>query len=155
MECKNVVNALPAYLDLALNKGEESDIKGHLAQCPDCRNEALLLSSSWNALGVLESIQPSEDFRARFWARARREEKAREAQTGIFARFPLAPVLAGFLVLWMLGVAGGVRFFESRRTSSTPLDETLNRFVSPYPNDSIEKIFLEGRTPSDYHGGNV
>jgi uncharacterized membrane protein len=63
------------------------------------------------------------------------------------------PALAGFLALWILGVAGTVRWNESRRAS--PAETTVNDFLSPVPQNSIESIFLTGRSPSESHGGSL
>jgi anti-sigma factor RsiW len=155
MKCKNAVLVLPAYLDHCLSQGQEAEVREHLDLCPSCREEVRSLSDAWDILGVLEPIQLSPDFRARFWAKVRREENTGAGRDGIFARLPWAPALAGFLVLWMLGVAGGVRLFGSRRSAATSFNQALDGFVSSYPLGSIEKVFLEGRTPQENHGGNV
>jgi predicted anti-sigma-YlaC factor YlaD len=42
MNCKNVVQALPDYLDLTLGKEEALGVRAHLALCPECREEVPL-----------------------------------------------------------------------------------------------------------------
>jgi len=148
MNCKNVVQALPDYLSHTLGETETVGVRAHLDLCPECREESRLLSASWDMLGLLEPVQPSADFRSRFWEKVRQEENTVLGRTGFFARFPLAPALAGFLVLWILGVAGGARLFDRRHETATPLEIALNRFTSPYPQNSVELIFQEGRMPT-------
>ncbi len=151
MNCKNAVKALPEYLDLTLGKDEALGVRDHLALCPECREEARLFSSSWEMLDVLETVQSSAYFRAHFWERVREQETRAWGRTGLFSRFPLAPALAGFFVLWLLGVAEGAHLFKLRHQTVTTTEIALNRFLSPYPQNSVERIFQEGRTP----GGNV
>lgn len=148
MNCKNVVQTLPDYLSHTLGETETVGVRAHLDLCPECREESRLLSASWDVLDLLEPIQPSADFRARFWEKVRQEENTVFGRTGFFVRFPFVPAVAGFLVLWILGVAGGARLFDRRDETPTPLEIALNRFTSPYPQNSVELIFQEGRTPT-------
>lgn len=147
MNCKKVVQTLPDYLSHALGETETERVRVHLDLCPECREESRLLMATWDILGLIEPVQPSADFRARFWEKVRQQENAVFGGTGFFARFPFAPALAGFLLLWVLGVAGGARLFDRRHETATPLEIALNRFTSPYPQNSVELIFQEGRTP--------
>lgn len=151
MTCRRAIKSQADFIDPT----SDPFMKEHLAACQDCREEARLLASSWESLGLLESLTPSGDFRARFWARVRREEVWGAARTRIYAKYPLAPAMLGFFVFWVMGVVGGLWVFESRRSSGAILAQVVNRWISPYPQGSIEKIFLEGRTPVERHGGNA
>ncbi|MBK8870366.1 MAG: zf-HC2 domain-containing protein [Elusimicrobia bacterium] len=148
MNCKNVVQKLPDYLSHTLGEPETVGVRAHLDLCLECREESRLLSASWDMLGLLEPVQPSAYFHARFWEKVRQQENVVLERTGFFAKFPFVPALAGFFVLWVLGVAGGARLFAHRHETATPMEIALNRFTSPYPQNSIEIIFQEGRTPT-------
>lgn len=107
MNCKEVQELLPAYEGMVLTAPETAEVKNHLATCKSCQREFDLLSATWAMLEVLEPIQPSADFRARFWEKVRQEEEKKS-----WLPVPrLVPVLAGFLGVWVVGVGIGATLF--------------------------------------------
>ncbi len=75
MQCKEVNQLLSAYQDSRLTEKEQEEIRSHLQTCIACQKEEQTLLDIWNMLKVLEPIEPSPDFRARFWQRVYEEEK--------------------------------------------------------------------------------
>ncbi|MBK8871791.1 MAG: zf-HC2 domain-containing protein [Elusimicrobia bacterium] len=152
MNCREVQELLPAFIDAALEPEATIGVRTHLNACHICRQEESLLSSTWSALGALPSIQPSPEFRARFWERVRREEDESNKWWAVFLPKQLIPVAAGFLVIWTLGVAGGLFLFKGRASASKPLELAVSVFASPFPPNSIEQIYLQGTSD---HSQNV
>ena len=78
VKCEESQNLLSARLDGRLSPDEEARLRKHLAACAACREEERALSGLWSALGALEPVRPSADFKARFWLRVREEEALAE-----------------------------------------------------------------------------
>ncbi len=74
MKCKEVQKLLSAYQDGHLTSGEALEVKNHIQNCSACQQEEQALAHAWNMLKVLEPIEPSSDFKTRFWQRAREVE---------------------------------------------------------------------------------
>ncbi len=144
MDCNEVQELLPVYIEASLASAEAASVRTHLSACPACRREEQLLSLTWNALGALPVLQPSATFRARFWERIRQEELGTKNWWAVFQPKQLVPVMAGFMVIWTLGVAGGLLYFNGRPSLSSPLGKAAVIFTSPLPPDSIEQIYLQG-----------
>jgi hypothetical protein len=90
------------------------EVRKHVEDCPECRQEMAALESTMLALDVWEAPEPSPFFEARMAARLRTERDA--APAGFFERLRsrllyssnlhLRPVAAGALVLLLL-IGGG------------------------------------------------
>lgn len=145
MNCKQVQEFLPAYMDAALEPEAAAGVRTHLSACTACRQEEKLLSLTWDALGALPAIEPSPNFRARFWERVRREELKTKSWWSVFTPKQLVPVAAGFMVIWTVGMAGGLVLFESfsRSVEPSPTESAVQVFTSPLPPNSIEQIILQ------------
>jgi anti-sigma factor RsiW len=78
MRCKDAIQLLSEYQDRRLPQNESEEVAAHLQICAACQKEERLLANVWNMLNVLKPIEPSADFKARFWQRVREEELAKE-----------------------------------------------------------------------------
>ena len=117
MALTHITEFLSAYLDNELDANTESRVKIHLAGCPECQKEERLLTASWNLLASVETVQPSPDFKVRFWERVRMEEE-KEASCLSFPR--LVPVMAGMVGVWVAGVGlGSYLFLRSPQAQRT------------------------------------
>jgi Putative zinc-finger/HEAT repeats len=92
MNCEQIGELLPDYLEASLSEKQKAQVEQHLAQCADCSEGVAL----WKKLAQLPIEQPSPALRARFEAAldAYREGRAQEA-----ARF----AVPGKKLLWALG----------------------------------------------------
>ncbi len=79
MKCGEAQKFLSAYQDGRLSSEEAAQMKEHLSACLSCQSEERVLSEIWNTLSVLEPIEPSHNFRARFWQRVREEEELQKS----------------------------------------------------------------------------
>jgi anti-sigma factor RsiW len=129
---------LPAYLDNQLDAAAAGRVKSHVAMCPDCREEERMLAASWNLLGSLEAIEPSPDFRARFWEKVRREEE----KSSRLSWPRLVPAFAGFLGVWAAGAGLGMYLF-----AQTPPAGSVQR----EPDSSLSAAYLK-RLPTALAG---
>jgi anti-sigma factor RsiW len=84
MNCEQIGELLPDYLETGMNGEKKTEVEQHLAQCGDCAEEVAL----WRKLALLPTAQPSPELRARFEAtldayhEGRTEEGARLAIPG-------------------------------------------------------------------------
>ena len=117
MNCDHICEKLTAFLDGALTPSEAADVSAHLRVCTACHDEKLVLSKTWDMLAVLEPIEPSPDFRVRFWERVRQEEERKRS----WLWWPrLVPTLAGALGLWVVGVGLGSSLFMRYHAPMVP-----------------------------------
>jgi len=148
MTCEKIQEILPAYQDGELSAENEQAVKTHLEGCEVCRREANLLSASWEMLGEMKPIAPSPDFEARFWARLRQEESNQTGWRSWLNWEPLTPwavSLAGIVVIWMIGVTGGLILFKNQSNRAAASFNERSVLTSPYPQNSIEQIFMESQ----------
>lgn len=75
MKCNQVQKKMSAYLDNELTDKESRSIAEHLNQCPDCQKEYNLLDSQEKYLATLTQVEPSTNFRTKFWSRAKLNEQ--------------------------------------------------------------------------------
>ncbi|MBN2160430.1 MAG: zf-HC2 domain-containing protein [Spirochaetes bacterium] len=62
MKCDRIVDLLPDYLDGLLSPEESEMVKGHLGQCPACREEARFLKKYRKETASFPSLKPPDDF---------------------------------------------------------------------------------------------
>ena len=62
MDCREVAELLPDYLQHSLNDMQLTTVEEHLRCCADCREEAEL----WHRLGSIPADRPEEPIRPRF-----------------------------------------------------------------------------------------
>ena len=151
MECRDIIRRLPAYLDGELPPPTRVLVWTHLAICTLCRQEEKRLSDSWKRLGSLPMVEPSHDFKARFWARVRQESEVSFWERWFGLLPGLTPLVAG-LAVWVLGVVSGVLLFGHRNPPS-PTSAAVGIFSSRYPNHSVTNVYLQG--PKVFEGGSL
>lgn len=99
---------------------------------------------TWELLSKSKDIEPSPDFKVRFWQRLRREEEA--VSLWDWLRNPwVVQGLAGALALWILGVSIGIKVFGKPLLSTSPTSTSFAALLEPYPPNSIEQVVLGGK----------
>ena len=148
MNCKEIIDLLPAYQDKELPPSQREEVRLHLEECTRCQKEERLLSETWNLLDCAQSINPSAGFRDRLWKRIEDEKRgwipsSIRMPQWIRIPSPAMAVVMGGLFLWGIGAIGGVALFNSQ-VSTTPsvTEQSVALFTSPVPPNSIEEIFL-------------
>ena len=151
MKCESIREDLSAYHDGELSDRAAAVVEQHLSGCQGCREELGRIAKVWDLLGTLPVVQPSKDFKARFWEKVRREEERQGLWDWI--SFPSwRPVLAGFAAVWILGVTSGVLVYRHQTGEATASSMGAARvFTTPFPPNSIEQIYMQG--PSNGHSG--
>ncbi len=69
MNCRRVINLLSAYIDGELAGMEMLEIRRHLSECEECREEYDSILATKHALSQLSNVAPREDFLATVLAR--------------------------------------------------------------------------------------
>jgi len=65
MDCQEILELLPLYIEGELEKSEENAVKEHLKTCEKCKEELKFLESVLKETACLPEIEPSEDFHAK------------------------------------------------------------------------------------------
>jgi Putative zinc-finger/HEAT repeats len=120
MKCDELRERFADYLAGELDKKTLDEVRGHLADCPACREEMEGLSAIWTKLGVLPKEQPDGALRGRFYemlqaymegmAEDRKSKRIRHSLSEWLGRLmPRKPAyqLALSLVLIAAGLGGG------------------------------------------------
>jgi anti-sigma factor RsiW len=95
MNCEEIGELLPDYLQGRLDDIQAAEVEKHLAECADCGEEAAL----WKKLAVLPEEQPSNSLRAKFKAMLEGYQSGRSENKGPAAEKSKAHVP----MLWGLG----------------------------------------------------
>src|SRR5215467_6364338 len=76
MQCEQIAELLPDYLEESLNPDQRRDVEAHLKECANCSEEVVL----WQKLSLLPVEQPSPQSRARFEAMLQAYQAGRSNQ---------------------------------------------------------------------------
>ncbi|GAA4353146.1 hypothetical protein GCM10023185_13510 [Hymenobacter saemangeumensis] len=66
--CDNTRERLVDWLSPRLPATERAEMEAHLARCPACRQELAALQQLWSTLGAVDTPEPSEQLRPRFYS---------------------------------------------------------------------------------------
>jgi putative zinc finger protein len=165
MNCLEIRQQLPGYLDGASRSREHARVREHLDLCEDCREELQRYRRLSVSLGQLEPVAPPPDLAAKIRVHVYQERAARKRSRTFFARArlvfedilqPLAVpatggVLAAVLVFVLVGqnVMGGIPF------GAVPNDLPTSLF-QPARLESMAPFSVPGiSVNSDRPGGGV
>jgi len=128
MNCEQIGELLPDYLQGELRGEKKEFVELHLAQCAECRDEVAV----WKKLALLPMEQPSAESRLRFEAMLHAYQEGRERTSAGFAREQHAarwsfwqwlrtPVgaVAWSAALLLIGIFAG-NYFGNRAARPTP-----------------------------------
>ena len=62
MDCREILELLPLYIEGELEKSKENAVKKHLEECKSCAEELRFLENILSEAGKLPEIEPSENF---------------------------------------------------------------------------------------------
>lgn len=74
MECKQVSDSIPVWMDSALPPEESAAVGQHLARCAQCRQEFKDYTNMWSIIKSLPDIEPSPGYVERFWKQVSYQE---------------------------------------------------------------------------------
>lgn len=75
MECKEIQDNLPAYMDRELAQAAEESIRIHLGVCEQCNAHYTKLLMGWQVLDAWEDVTPPDSLRRRILDSARPQRK--------------------------------------------------------------------------------
>ncbi|GAB3175542.1 HEAT repeat domain-containing protein [Telluribacter humicola] len=84
MNCDNVKEQLPEWLNEQLPAAEKAVLDDHLAQCPDCQQELSATRQLWQQMGKIRVPEPRPELRMQFYAMLdefKEEEKVQQRST--------------------------------------------------------------------------
>ena len=71
MNCGQIEELLPAYMEEDLGGRQLQEVKLHLESCAACRRERDLLLRSWEMLDAWQPVEPAPQLRAQVWEKIR------------------------------------------------------------------------------------
>ena len=140
MQCEQIAELLPDYLEESLNPDQRRDVEAHLKECANCSEEVVL----WQKLSLLPVEQPSPQSRARFEAMLQAYQAGRSNQPGSspawrkrpspgnlvdWLRSPLGTLAYG-VVLLVIGVLVGLRMGSPKGSPSQELADMRSQLAS-------------------------
>lgn len=131
MECKTVIELLPAFLDDAVAADPRTEIQVHLSSCPGCQKELRAYRRSWDALKQIPVLEPDPDYVSRFWTNLSARTPWYVKAGSLVNRFILAPRLAPIwatacvLIFMSVFVTTNYRQIQEAETllTSLPMEE--------------------------------
>ena len=80
MNCENVKEQLPEWLNDQLPESERTLLEDHLDRCPDCRQELAATRQLWQRMAGVRSPEPRPEMRTRFYAMLDTYKKVEQVQ---------------------------------------------------------------------------
>ena len=140
MNCEQIAELLPRYLEGSLNADQHRDVQTHLDECVNCSEEVIL----WQKLSLLPIEEPSPQSRARFDAMLQAYQAGRSKQRGgssewrrrasswnflDWLRSPLGTAAYGVALL-AIGLLAGLRLGSPRGGPSDQLADVRSQLAS-------------------------
>ncbi|MBI3406662.1 MAG: zf-HC2 domain-containing protein [Acidobacteria bacterium] len=158
MNCEQISELLPDYLQGSLGRGQEDLVERHLRECAACRESVAL----WNKLSLLPKEEPSPALRARFEAMMLAYEEARRAESSRAIAPPakVVPIwggsgwqqwaagLAAAVVLLIIGFSAG-RYSGLTRDMSAPQELTAVRAELSYMRQLVVLSMMQQQSASE------
>jgi hypothetical protein len=111
MDCQHIIELIPDYIEGRLAGEDETLVRSHLHNCPNCREEVREMEKAWQILGEVDDIEPDPDYISRFWARVDDQkpwyENILQHTKALITQRPWIPALAAAGVIL---VVGGITF---------------------------------------------
>jgi len=149
MECKDVKEKLPAWLDGELDGPAAAAVAGHVEACPSCREEARRLEAAWALLDRVTVPEMPKGLEERIVGAAAAGARERFSWRGL-ARWPVsalaaAAVVAGLLGGYMLASAytGLEDDREIRALETVELDEDEAAAFDELPPGSVGRVLAD------------
>ena len=136
MDCKSAREKL-AFFDSVSEFNSDKNLQDHLLTCSACQIELNRLKTAWDFMSQLPSLQPSPDFRSRFWKKVQTEQSV-----SIWAFPKLIPALVGFMSLWIVGIILGVMLYSTSHREQLSINNSVD-WQTSVQNISLEKAFFK------------
>jgi predicted anti-sigma-YlaC factor YlaD len=123
MNCTDIRELLPDYLDLELEESDQHRVKAHLDGCEACRREVDIIAKTWDMLGELDEIEPNPFYVSRFFARVAEPRpwhaKWPDFLKGLLSPRRLLPIMAAAGLIALIGIR--VSTMQQRSTEEVRL----------------------------------
>ncbi len=108
MQCAEIKNLIPLYLDQVLDSKENQLVAKHLTTCLACQKELNAIKRTWNLLEKWPDIKPSSTYVSEFWTKLSSDapwyKRVLDKFKQVFVKEGLAPVLVTVCIILVVGV---------------------------------------------------
>ncbi|MBS1604950.1 MAG: HEAT repeat domain-containing protein [Bacteroidetes bacterium] len=154
MNCEKGKQLLAGWMDDQLTDAGRSELQEHLADCPECRQQAKANRRLWDSMGEIQAPAPSDRMQVRFDAMLetyKHEQENRPPGIAFYLR-QLFAIRPGFtwaysLALLVIGVGLGYAISRGIRPVTRAGDgqvATTNPTISPNKDTPVATIALTG-----------
>ncbi len=107
MNCNEIRNIIPEYLEQALEQKQIEQVKQHLQTCLLCQKEVRAYEKIWATLDQWKDVEPQPGYVSRFWTRLALKQpwyiKWGRTLNTIFLKKSLAPFYAVLSIVLIVG----------------------------------------------------
>lgn len=109
MDCQQIKERIPEWMDQVLTPQEAASVGQHLARCSECRAEFKAYAKAWNVLKIWPDADPDPGYVERFWERVSLQrpwyERFAQAISPALVDKRFSPALAmAFIVMLVMSV---------------------------------------------------
>jgi hypothetical protein len=120
MDCTEIKNRIPIFLDGELEPPEHQRVKAHLRTCAKCSQEAQAIQKAWEMLGEVDDIQPDPNYSAHFWNRVSEQipwhAKVLNDISALFVNRRFVPALAAAGLILCVALVATYRYYQPPET---------------------------------------
>ena len=141
MQCKQIKQLIPEYIEGGLKGDARTRLESHLKTCRGCREETRLMEKTWRMLGEVEDIKPEPHYISRFWAAVDAQQPwyekiFRQTKELVFQRHWVPAMAAAGVIL----IVGGITLRYYNRVPETETVVAAFTDVDPGMVESIDII---------------
>lgn len=151
MECSEIINRLPVFLDSEIAEPEKFLIEEHLKSCFNCQKEAEKLSRVSDILNSVTDVEVSPYFIPRLKRRIKEEEVRQVVRLPFFDWAKRIAVPVGVSALFVIAVFGG-NYLGHRLNQRVEKVAELNQEVANVTGSTSFEDFSEGSLVDAYNG---
>jgi len=138
MQCKQIKQLIPEYIEGRLKGDTRSRLESHLTTCRGCREETRLMGKTWLMLSEVDDIKPDPHYISRFWSAVDSQqpwyEKIFRQTKELVSQRRWVPALAAAGVIL---IVGGITLRYHNRVPET---ETVVAAFNEVDPDMVESI---------------
>lgn len=137
MDCQEILELLPLYIEGELEKNEENAVKEHLKTCEKCKEELKFLESILKETAHLPEIEPSEDFHAKLKEKLKTAKQVKTIDVKkAFKAFRVAAVSAAVIAVCVTALNSG--FYKLDNSALVDPESNVTENVQK-PTDTAEE----------------
>lgn len=140
MNCKDIENSLPLYLDNLLSSAEKRAVEEHMKSCPKCGKEMAQLQKTEKLMDSLAEVEPPPWFKQKIMARVREEADKKSLVQKWFYPLRIKIPIQVFATIFIVVLAVYIYRAGEQQMKAVIPPEALTSVMEP------EKDHLSGQT---------